>query len=265
MQRLERCILTRPIAHSQNMYNSLDSLVGYSSDRIVSYQALPQISYVISSNEELRNRLYVSSDHKKYSAQSSYDIFVHQEDSVESFLNPLRPSTPFIGAIDEISEYIVQCFTAVTGDSFPHDVSLRLCSTEELKNIHQELSGSWSHGIMGFSLNNPRGMSEIFVKQDSFDRVMITIGHEIGHVISPTLPDKVMEEAKAFAFEMAWITALREHNIAGLGSCVIDTLPASNGIHDKAFWMVLENIKHGLGGLELFKKIVRLEEIVSMN
>jgi len=44
-------------------------------------------------------------------------------------------------------------------------------------------------------------------------------------------------QAKAFAFEIAWMKAIREHNIGNLAGSIETGIlsPANNGIHDVAF------------------------------
>ena len=51
------------------------------------------------------------------------------------------------------------------------------------------------------------------------------------------LKNSVEEEAKAFAFEIAWMKAIREHNIGNLAGSIETGIlsPANNGIHDVAF------------------------------
>ena len=86
---------------------------------------------------------------------------------------------------------------------------------------------------------------------------MVTIGHEIGHVVAPTLRNKHDEEAKAFAFEFAWVKAIRENNIGALADCLRETIPADNGLHNVAFGFVLDFMKKGKDALELHLDLVR--------
>ncbi|MEK7835220.1 MAG: hypothetical protein AAB298_03600, partial [Pseudomonadota bacterium] len=78
-----------------------------------------------------------------------------------------------------------------------------------------------------------------FAVAGNLDEVMLVIGHELGHVLSPTLSNGRAEEAKAFAFEMAWANAIFTNDIAGLQSSIneaaLSMKPAQNGLHDLAF------------------------------
>ena len=123
-------------------------------------------------------------------------------------------------------------------------------TNEELKKIHESFGGRWEDSIRGFSINNTR---QIFVKRSDLDKVMLVIGHEIGHVLSHSLPDKKNEEAKAFAFEIAWMKTIVEQNIANLkDNIAIDFTPAKNGLHDISFNFVRKIISAGKRALDVY-------------
>jgi hypothetical protein len=87
---------------------------------------------------------------------------------------------------------------------------------------------------------------------------MLTVGHELGHVLTPTLGNAVDEEAKAFAFELAWAKTIIENDIGGLkANFNVDFIPAQNGLHDKAFTFVQKIVKKGMDSLRLFFEISR--------
>jgi hypothetical protein len=87
---------------------------------------------------------------------------------------------------------------------------------------------------------------------------MLTIGHEIGHVMSYTLQNERDEEAKAFAFSMAWMHAIRKNNIAGIANCV-NPNPAKNGVHDIAFEFVIEQAEKDKKAMQIFEELKRGE------
>lgn len=180
--------------------------------------------------------------------------------SPEPFLKPNRPTSPFVGSIGEIAHYIQQAFEAVTGSTLPNDVLMEIVTREELKHRHEKVGGVWSPGIQGFSVNKQGfGNSSIVVKENELDKLMITIGHEIGHIMTFTLNNQHDEEAKAFAFEMAWIDALVEHNIANLANSINpNPMPALNGLHDVAFMFVQKQMKQkGKKPLDIFGELSR--------
>ena len=79
------------------------------------------------------------------------------------------------------------------------------------------------------------------MRENQLDALLLVIGHEIGHVLTETLPNKHDEEAKAFAFSIEWAKTIKKHNIAGLGINIkqdLDFEPARNGLHDVAFSFV---------------------------
>ena len=158
--------------------------------------------------------------------------------------------TQFIDEVDQIKDYIKSAFQKTTGYELPVDISIKLCSNEELKKIHESFGGRWEDSIRGFSINNTR---QIFVKRSDLDKVMLVIGHEIGHVLSHSLPDKKNEEAKAFAFEIAWMKTIVEQNIANLkDNIAIDFTPAKNGLHDISFNFVRKIISAGKRALDVY-------------
>lgn len=176
--------------------------------------------------------------------------------SVNDFLNPDRPLTQFIGKSEEIKPFIEQAFEKTTGKKLPAHIIIRVVNKEEFKKMHEKNNGKWSEGIMGFAIN--KKIPEIFVKENHLDQLMLTIGHEIGHVFTNSLTNKHNEEAKAFAFEVAWIKKITEHNIAGLQkSFRLDVTPARNGLHDVAFAHVKKWLKAGKKAIDIYWELVK--------
>lgn len=213
---------------------------------------------------------YMTYSKKNYNNEKQHiqqDVF-----SPDLFLKRDRPVLQFIGSAEDIQHYITEAFEKTTGKKMPDDVMIRVVDQHELKELHEEFGGKWSPGIQGLSVNKKGfGQSMILCKENELDRLLVTIGHELGHIINFPLQDKLDEEAKAFAFEMAWIKAMFEHNIAGLrDSLNPDPMPARNGLHDVAFDFVRKCIMGGKGCFEIIKDLmsnrikVRGEEDVRM-
>ena len=85
---------------------------------------------------------------------------------------------------------------------------------------------------------------------------MLTIGHEIGHVLTKTLDDKHEEEAKAYAFSLAWMKSIQENDIAGLGDSFVQERPAENGLHDVAFAFVEKTIRWGKSAWDVYQELI---------
>lgn len=180
-------------------------------------------------------------------------------------LKPRRPITQFIDDAEEIKDITIQTFEALTGQSFPDDIVVRVCSEAEMKKAHAANGGKWSPGIMGFAINRHPYPSTIFIRENHLDELMLTVGHELGHVLAPQLGDAIDEEAKAFAFELAWARTIVENDVGGLAANFnVDFMPAQNGLHDKAFAFVQKMVKKGKEALQLFldiaKGTIRTEE-----
>ncbi|MBI4148611.1 hypothetical protein HY490_04940 [Candidatus Woesearchaeota archaeon] len=191
------------------------------------------------------DNLYLSHGHREYFVPDSFVI---------------QQSTVFVGHAMDVELHAREAFEKTTGVEFPENIIITVGTKAQLKQVHESRAGRWDDSIVGFSLNGQSVRPhEVFVLEGSLDRVMLTLGHEIGHVLSPTLPDMRDEEAKAFAFSLAWIRTIVDHNIAGLSNC-INPNPAKNGLHDVAFSFVSDKLKEGHQPLSLFKQL-KMQEV----
>ena len=132
---------------------------------------------------------------------------------VESFLNKHRKQAPTIQAEDSIHGLIEEAFLSTTNKKLPRNISISICSRNELEEIHAAF-GPWDEGIQGFVV--PGTIHRIFVRNGALDEVMLILGHEIGHIHTKQLPNIHDEEAKAFSFSIEWANKIREHNIGDL-------------------------------------------------
>ena len=171
--------------------------------------------------------------------------------SPEVFLKPGKEGM-FVGKAEEIREHIETTFHAVTRRSFPSDIKISICDEKEFQKIAP------SPGTLGLSINrSSQGLlSEIFVLNGSLARVMLTIGHEIGHVLTTTLNSAHDEEAKAYAFSLAWMNKIQQEDIARLGDSFITENPAINGLHNVAFNFVQKMVKSGLEAWTIYRQLV---------
>lgn len=180
------------------------------------------------------------------------------------FLKTNRPASLFIGKSDDIKHYVMEAFEATAGMPLPDDITISIVTKDELRQKHDTFGGEWSEGIQGFAINR-KGVSHsmIFVKENDLDQLLLVIGHEIGHCMSRTLPSKLDEEAKAFAFELAWMDALAERDIAGMKHAIdLDPRPANNGLHNVAFNFVKRLVKQGKKAMHLFQELVTRNIVV---
>jgi hypothetical protein len=180
----------------------------------------------------------------------------------DAFLNDIP--TEFISCGDDqqkefVRSLVEDAFEATAGKQFPKDIAVRICSEKELRKFHESHGGKWYPGIKGFSINRRGfGTSEVFAKEDELARLMLTLGHEIGHVITLPMKESVDEEAKAFAFSMAWMKAIKDKNIGSL-SQVINPMPAKNGLHNIAFEFVIELMEKGRKAIDVYLDLIKGE------
>lgn len=208
-----------------------------------------------SSNDSRKTRTYSNSedyDTDNSSRQSGKMYFVP-----DLFLRPNREATQFIGKAEEIREFIEEAFLKTAGFSMPKDIVINVLDSEKFNNLHFLISRSSSDHVLGFAINRTgTGLaSEIFVRSDNLDRVMLVLGHEIGHVMNLSLNNIINEEAKAFAFTIAWMETIKEHDIAGIGKNIKLEAPATNGVHNVALEFVLNSIEEGIDCMKLFSEI----------
>jgi hypothetical protein len=174
--------------------------------------------------------------------------------SADEFLDPFRPRTPFVGNAEIIKPYVEEAFRQLMNAELPHDIIIRIGTQEQLAKAYP---GQWDSSIAGFALNRVGwGTSEIFARQDDMDRLLLTVGHELGHVMSEPIPNIHNEEAKAFAFSLAWMKTIKDNNIAGIGHA-INPNPARNGLHDKAFDFVATLVERGKAAMTVFSELVQ--------
>lgn len=175
----------------------------------------------------------------------------------EFFLKPSRPKSRFVVDNSEAKQIAEEAFELMLNQKMPDNISLNILPFNELKSIHSGF-GAWNNGILGFSING--SSKQIFVRENNLDALLLVIGHEIGHVLTDSLPNKHDEEAKAFAFSIEWAKTIKQHNIANLGSSIKDELdlqPARNGLHDVAFSFVNSMVKKGRKAINLHEDLVR--------
>jgi len=229
-------------------------------------RSLPNISYSPIETQSIDNLVESGPDfisevlyHKmddNYSSNNDYQIANMSYDVVEMFLAPIRPVTQFINEAWQIKDYIIETFEKLMSRDFPGDIIVKVCDKETMKRIHEQNNSIWKEGILGFAINNRPGNSQIFIMQNNLDRLMLVIGHELGHVLSHRL-NLHDEEAKAFAFEFAWAETIKKNNIANLKESIItDLKPAKNGLHDVAWNFVIRMIKNGTNAMQIFNDLI---------
>jgi len=200
-------------------------------------------------SESIASAVYgnIGSGYQKRSPQQKPINSMADSFNPNMFLNRNRPAAPFIGSSEDIQHYVKDAFENTTGNKLPEDIIVRVVSQHDLRELHEEFGGQWNPGIQGFAINKKGfGQSMIICKESDLDRLLVVIGHEIGHVFKFPLANKLNEEAKAFAFEIAWLKAMYKHNIAGMKNSINpNPEPARNGLHDVALRFVRNEIKAG--------------------
>ena len=176
----------------------------------------------------------------------------------DEFLKPGKGGK-FVGKAEEIREFVEEAFEKMFNVKFPDDIKISVCSEQQFRKLAPH------PGTIGLSINRRKQglLSEIFVLQGSLGRVLLTVGHELGHVFTGTLEHLHDEEAKAYAFSMAWMNLIKEYNIAGLGNAFVEESPAHNGLHDVAFGFISKMLRQGRNARELWEGLISGELAVA--
>jgi len=158
-------------------------------------------------------------------------------------------ATRAINSREELMPLVEEAFEKTTGQRFPENIAITICGSADFAKA---FGPGYSDNVLGFCRNrNGFGVSEVFVRKGQLAEVMLTLGHEIGHALTGTLPDARDEEAKAFAFSLGWMETICRHNIGGL-KVAITPEPARNGLHNVAYDFVVKTAKAGKDFLRIF-------------
>jgi len=158
-----------------------------------------------------------------------------------AFLDPSAPPQMWVSSLGEVQTLIHETWARMMHTPLPPDITITIGSAEVLA---PHFGGMLPAGVRGFAIPAKEGtLKQIFIKSGPKDQIMMTIGHELGHISSPILPDIRDEEAKAYAFSLAWMQVMREHRIGDLKP-QIWLSGAKNGIHNVALDAVLDASRH---------------------
>ncbi len=222
-------------------------------ERVYTHQMMRSISQpVMYIEKSAAARAYHKSEQVLYDAAKANTIQREYTFVPDDFLKSGRKHQPFVGAAEEIEEAVKEAFRATLDEEFPTDIQISIMDEKDFRKHAPD------PGVVGFSINrkDQGAASDVCILAAEKDRVMLTIGHEIGHVLSKTLKNKHSEEAKAFAFTRAWMNAIKENDIAGLGDAIVLENPSQNGLHDKACAFVAMMMHAGKDALKLYRELV---------
>jgi len=248
--------------YSNSYANGLEYLVGssysyYSSAKINYFSRFTDDNYHFA-REEINFVYRGKARQMQYHKNKPYHEAIYAAShpfTPELFLKPSRPRARFVVDNNEAGRIAGEVFELMAREKLPDSISISVLPFDEFRLLHS-MFGSWSSGILGFSLNGEE--KRIFARENHLDALMLVIGHEIGHVLTETLPNKHDEEAKAFAFSVEWANTIKQHDVANLGSSIKDDFePARNGLHDVAFQFVEFMLKKGRNAMQLHDDLAR--------
>ncbi len=229
--------------------SSSPSFHTYNTLHIPSFSSFSSSASPITSNYSYSSKLPTYSHNQtQYQQMQTHQEYHFQPDN---FLKPGKQSI-FVGDAQQIRPFIEDAFQHMFNQPFPTDIKITICNESEFRKIAP------SPGTIGLSINRRQQglLSEIFVLNDSLARVLLTFGHELGHVLTKTLPNPHDEEAKAYSFSIAWLNLIKEHNIANLQDTIITETPAHNGLHNVAFNFISKLLKQGQDAWNIYTQII---------
>ena len=245
------------------LYNPIQS--SYISDSFetgnykVSMLAGNDVSYTIEKVDnynggEVKKKYESKTDYALESSIMKEDVFVH-----ESFLRPDRPFSRIIGCSDEIIEGLRTCYNKLTGRSLPGDIEISVLSHYEFEKLASEkVMGRAATGVLGFAYNHGFGNRGVYVRRNHLDILFVVLGHEIGHVLSKQMEPIEREEAKAYAFQLAWVEAIVSFDILGLKNSINpnEWRPPKDSEHEKALEFVTGKIREGMKPIDVFNSLI---------
>lgn len=180
-------------------------------------------------------------------------------------LRPAAAPTQFTGMIDELISDVQQLVKSIISSPLPYDLSITLCRGEEFKKHYEARAekNRWHQGIRGFSLHG--APKEIFVLRDTLEQTLLTLGHEIGHILTPPAVNALTEEAKAYAFEILFLEAMQRRNTKGIKDRIdLSALgtPAANGVHNVALQWVNSFLMDGRSAKDIYDGIIHGDIII---
>ena len=194
---------------------------------------------------------------EKYAKENliAYHLFKTRPEytfSPNSFLKPGKGGK-FVGKAEEVKEFVEEAFVEMFDTAFPEDIKISVLEEERFRKLTN------NQNTIGLSINRRKLglLSEIFVLNGNLGQIMLTIGHELGHVLTETLENSHDEEAKAYAFSLMWMNVIKEQNIANLREAIVLNNPAENGLHNVAFNFVEKLVKSGKVVKEVYLGLIK--------
>jgi len=216
-------------------------------------QQQPVQNYSMNLNQIYQNQKNLYESRRNQIEQREEQISTKTPQTIiESFLAlPSKANVQFIGEIQKLKPFIESVFKKTTDKQLPENIQFQLLPQIKFEE-------RFGKATLGISINRYPFISDVLLKENSLPELLLTAGHEIGHVLSEPIENSFLEEAKAYAFMLAWLKTIKENNIAGIGDFIKLVPPAKNGIHDKALDFVLEQTASGKEPIELFKEIAKI-------
>lgn len=202
------------------------------------------------------------------------DDFSYKENEIISntnvedlFIIPTKEkNTTFVNMSSQIIDEVQRAIKIITDDFLPKDLEIKICNKVNIIEAFRKYNPNelYTDSIRGFALNS-NDKKEIYVVEDIIQKLIITLGHEIGHIMTPKRINTVTEEAKAYAFQLVFLKTVIDNNILNLRNKI--TLehigkPAINGIHNVAFSWINSFLMDGYTSKEIYEQIISGELII---
>lgn len=187
---------------------------------------------------------------------------------------PRENTTPygpdaFCGSARKIGRYIRRAFEATlqaetevdSGEDgiawlnfWAGEIAVRV--VDDLNHHYQKFHGKIPENpLVGFAVREEPRRGLAFAKSGLLPKVLNSIGHEIGHLITDRLPESVDEEGKAYSFEFAWTYAISDKNIGGIRDVrklLVAPDQKKHPNHHRAFNFVQPCIQQGFDPMKLY-------------
>lgn len=126
----------------------------------------------------------------------------------------LKPDDMVV-SFKQVEPLVRSAFSELAGRGIPDNINVFVFPYETLEMFYRKIGGKGkAPAATSFRRD---GLDLALVEAGECARIMYGIGHEIGHLSTPTLQDRNKEELKARIFQELWLNELDNPKYNGMG------------------------------------------------
>jgi hypothetical protein len=169
----------------------------------------------------------------------------------------LKPDDKVV-AYQQVEPLVKGAFLGVAEREIPRDIQIFVFPYQTLEMFYRKMGGNGPTPAATSFRKDSLGIA--LVEAGECAKVMYAIGHEVGHLSTTTLENRLHEELKARVFQELWFNELDKPKYNGIGDSARGFLEKSQKIKDaehvKAEEEFIEIMKSGIDLSQVYKDIV---------